>query len=1164
MNTRLNIEKLDGNIVQKHGGSKQVGFKQLVPLAQRKLKVKQLEGKTNTDWLVNKHVYHGESVVAKRYKGDNNMVALGFALVIEEYIHELLTIRDAVSCEEDTWLNGLSAESGFELRLVAGIATYALMKVVPTLRLNIEKLDRNIVQKHGGSKQVRFKQLGLGVETRVHGVSNDDAAVVLGSVPEPFSSSASALLALRRLGSIFTSVYAAVQKLKKAFEEVDIRVYGSFGSFFLDVIKSLSLEYEHVAMNLTLLEQVHVVQRVHQTIQNIVVTQEVRMFPCFHSLHSLCIRKFTFFRRFHLRPSQPIPKTLNHQTSPRFNSRTHHSAMTNSNTPPPPPALTLVEKLYAVHNINSLVPEKLDLQESNYSTWSYFFKGHCSNFNVLNHIDGSTSTSDPPTDEWITADSIVKSWIFLTLSPTLRKRMISTNPASAKAAWDTIETIFQENKRTRTVALKGELRVIQMGDDTPDAYFSKIDSIITLLTDLGSTMDDDDIVTYAINGLSEKYGSLAQIIAHKDPFPDLATVRTMVTTEEMRLRSKQPILSTSTTSSSPQVLLATSQPRIQDNRNNRDRDARNENKTEICRNFGRGYCRWGTNCRFIHASPKGTNNPRPNSSQHNTRSMQQGPGHTGLNSASQQHLLSLIQAQQNLLAQYGLSISQGQQPVQHNNTMGLRPNAPPGFQQTQPHQPTFGFNGHQQALYSAAVQNQSASSGSTSQETQLPHAFNTLTLQDPANSNWNMDTGASSHLNSSVNNLSTIFNSRIYPSVLVGDGKSIPVTNTGHSTLPTPYRTLHLNNVLITPNIVKNLISVRQFVRENKCTIEFDEFGFSVKDFWTRQILLRCDSTGDLYPVTSPSYPQAFLVGQQTWHQRLGHPGSEVLRSLVSNNLISCNKTQSSVLCHACQLGKHVRLPFSLSETIVKAPFDIIHSDLWTSPLTSVSGIKYYVLFLDHFSHYLWVYPLRHKSDVLSKFIHFRAYVKNHFNCDIKSLQCDHGGEFDNTALHQLFVTNGISIRFSCPKTSQQNGKSERMIRTINNMIRTLLFQAHLPPTFWVEALHMAAYLLNILPSTAINNEIPHTRLFKTTPNYADLRVFGCLCYPHLHTNHKLEPRATPIIFLGYLTNHRGYRCLDLNTNKIILSHHVTFDETVFPYGSMTPHDSPSYTFLDT
>ncbi|GJW06821.1 hypothetical protein Tco_1569244 [Tanacetum coccineum] len=67
MNTRLNIEKLDGNIVQKHGGSKQVGFKQLGPgvetgvhevsnndtaVAQRRLEDKQPEEKTNTDFLV--------------------------------------------------------------------------------------------------------------------------------------------------------------------------------------------------------------------------------------------------------------------------------------------------------------------------------------------------------------------------------------------------------------------------------------------------------------------------------------------------------------------------------------------------------------------------------------------------------------------------------------------------------------------------------------------------------------------------------------------------------------------------------------------------------------------------------------------------------------------------------------------------------------------------------------------------------------------------------------------------------------------------------------------------------------------------------------------------------------------------------------------------------
>lgn len=142
-----------------------------------------------------------------------------------------------------------------------------------------------------------------------------------------------------------------------------------------------------------------------------------------------------------------------------------------------------------------------------------------------------------------------------------------------------------------------------------------------------------------------------------------------------------------------------------------------------------------------------------------------------------------------------------------------------------------------------------------------------------------MDTGASSHLNALVNSLSHVFNTCLYPSVSVGDGHSIPVTKTGHSIFPTHFQPLHLNNVLITPHIVKNLISVRQFVRENNCTVEFDPFGFSVKDFMTRRVLLRCDSTGDLYPVTSPSpIPQALLVSQNTWHKRLRHPGSEVLR----------------------------------------------------------------------------------------------------------------------------------------------------------------------------------------------------------------------------------------------------------------------------------------------
>ncbi|GKA93738.1 ribonuclease H-like domain-containing protein [Tanacetum coccineum] len=318
-----------------------------------------------------------------------------------------------------------------------------------------------------------------------------------------------------------------------------------------------------------------------------------------------------------------------------------------------------------------------------------------------------------------------------------------------------------------------------------------------------------------------------------------------------------------------------------------------------------------------------------------------------------------------------------------------------------------------------------------------------MTPQDPS---WNMDTGESSHLTDNTGMLTSFSNSSIYPSVFVGNGNSIPVTHTRHSFLHTSHKPLHLNHILVTPNKIKNLIFVQKFTRDNDVFVEFDAYGFSVKDYQTQKLLLRCDSMGDLYPVTQQPPLQnpvvLLLLSSTTWHRRLGHPGKDVLRRLESSNLISCNKSKSSALCHACQLGKHVKLLFYSFESFAKSIFEIIHSDIWTSPIPSESGINYYAIFLDHFSHFVWVYPLHKKSDLFDNFVAFRAYVNKQFNVDIKALRCNHGGEYDNTRFHDLFCQNGIQFQFSCPCTSQQNGKSECMLRTINNLIRTLFFSS--------------------------------------------------------------------------------------------------------------------------
>ena len=111
-------------------------------------------------------------------------------------------------------------------------------------------------------------------------------------------------------------------------------------------------------------------------------------------------------------------------------------------------------------------------------------------------------------------------------------------------------------------------------------------------------------------------------------------------------------------------------------------------------------------------------------------------------------------------------------------------------------------------------------------------------------------------------------------------------------------------------------------------------------------------------------------------------------------------------------LGKHCRLPFYPSLNITEAPFDIIHSDLWTSPVSSPSGFRYYLLFLDDFTHYLWIFPLKTKDIVYSLFVQFHAYVKTQFNKNIKTLQCDNGAEYVNSPLSQFCSSHGIVFRF--------------------------------------------------------------------------------------------------------------------------------------------------------
>jgi hypothetical protein len=43
-------------------------------------------------------------------------------------------------------------------------------------------------------------------------------------------------------------------------------------------------------------------------------------------------------------------------------------------------------------------------------------------------------------------------------------------------------------------------------------------------------------------------------------------------------------------------------------------------------------------------------------------------------------------------------------------------------------------------------------------------------------------------------------------------------------------------------------------------------------------------------------------------------------------------------------------------------------------------------------------------------------------------------------------------------------------------------------------------------------------------------------------------------VFLGYSTNHKGYKCLEVNFGRVYISRDVVFDETVFPFSKLHPN----------
>jgi len=117
-----------------------------------------------------------------------------------------------------------------------------------------------------------------------------------------------------------------------------------------------------------------------------------------------------------------------------------------------------------------------------------------------------------------------------------------------------------------------------------------------------------------------------------------------------------------------------------------------------------------------------------------------------------------------------------------------------------------------------------------------------------------------------------------------------------------------------------------------------------------------------------------------------------------------------------------------------------------------------------------------------------------------------------------LFINKGIIHQTSCVNTPQQNSVVERKHGHLLNVARVIMIQSHLPKIYWSYSVIHTAHIINMLPTPVLNEFSPHEMLYKTSPDFNQLKVFGSLCYAStLSTNRsKFDSRTSKCVFIDF------------------------------------------------
>ncbi|UYV75490.1 hypothetical protein LAZ67_13000394 [Cordylochernes scorpioides] len=369
---------------------------------------------------------------------------------------------------------------------------------------------------------------------------------------------------------------------------------------------------------------------------------------------------------------------------------------------------------------------------------------------------------------------------------------------------------------------------------------------------------------------------------------------------------------------------------------------------------------------------------------------------------------------------------------------------------------------------------------------------------------------------------------------------------------------LKLCNVLYVPNVRRNLLSVSSMENKGKI-VNFANRRAQVFDSENRIVAIAHDENGLYVMKGRVILPNAELFNSQKssqkqtlelWHQRFCHVNNDAIERMAKGELVKGLEISSMdrSLCDDCCVAKSTKEPHKPIRNIrSKRPLELVHTDICgPMPVRSIGGSAYFLTFIDDYSRKITLFCLKHKNEVLKHFDSYLARAERETGHKLKVLRSDNGLEYCNhefkTRLEQLGIKHELMNTYSPP----MNGVAERANRVLLDITRSCLHSADLPQRFWAEAVNTAAYIRNKCYNSALGDKVPDELWSSRKPSVRHLKAFGCLAYSHIPTERrkKLDNRANRCILVGYSSQTKGYRLWCPETQHVIQTKHVKFDES--------------------